>query len=246
MTSEKSQLGGLCLDEYLSGPYSSREFNQEIATLEEEISSISTCGLLSVERGHVRLKIRTKKEEIRGLKLKRSQHSETIPETYPTIDLSFLTMANEIRHQDNIGLIYHVKVPRFSVYRVFGNNKFSVGVTSNPHAPTYDAWVRPFFLPKVIKKPLMENVALPFAYYATSYLNIGVPEETKEKISKAKKEFGRRNLFFVAETKPEDWNVQVQTKDPLVIGVRKKRAYLLDQFDTTPLENYVAREFRTD
>lgn len=75
------------------------------------------------------------------------------------------------------------------------------------------------------------------------------PRETRERIIKAKPLFGN-DLFIVAETKPEEWTIGRYVpprlvEEPLVIGVIDDKCFLVDQFDTTPLEDYVRREFTT-
>ena len=78
-----------------------------------------------------------------------------------------------------------------------------------------------------------------------SYFNALIPQETKTKIKKARWDFSTYNLFFISETKPEEWNIEegIKTMDPLVIGVKDDKCYLIDKFDTTPLEEYVIQEF---
>ncbi len=62
-----------------------------------------------------------------------------------------------------------------------------------------------------------------------------------------------RMMYFIAETKPEDWKQvpldQIRpspryTVEPLAVLVVDNRMFLVDHFDTTPLENYVRKEFK--
>jgi hypothetical protein len=93
----------------------------------------------------------------------------------------------------------------------------------------------------------------------SSQFNAAIPENTKERIEEAKP-FFKNDLYFITETKPEEWNVEAIkgnpkiveypfreireiTEDPLVVGVYRDRAYLVDFFDATPLEDYVRSEF---
>jgi len=69
-----------------------------------------------------------------------------------------------------------------------------------------------------------------------------IPQETKEKIKEAESIFDAE-LYLIAETRPETWNVKNVTADPLLIGIFEDKSYLIDHFNTTPLENYVMREF---
>ena len=68
------------------------------------------------------------------------------------------------------------------------------------------------------------------------------PEEIKEKINETERIFNKE-LYLIAETKPEEWNVQVIKSDPLLTGVYDGKCFLVDHFNTTSIENYVRREF---
>jgi hypothetical protein len=77
-----------------------------------------------------------------------------------------------------------------------------------------------------------------------SQLNIIVPETVKKKISRFRKSFGDQ-VYFVAETKSSDWNIEseIQT-DPLVIGITEEgHCALIDHFNNTPSENHAKKEF---
>ena len=79
-----------------------------------------------------------------------------------------------------------------------------------------------------------------------------IPDSTKERIAEALQIFGdykswsdetEPNIYIIKEA--VSWQRVVPAGDPLVIGVRGKQAYLIDQFDTTPIERYVVDEFCT-
>ena len=69
-----------------------------------------------------------------------------------------------------------------------------------------------------------------------------IPQRVKKRIDVAKEIFDK-GLYLIAETKPEEWNVQTITPDPLLAGVLGAKCYLVDSFETTPMEDYVKREF---
>lgn len=74
-----------------------------------------------------------------------------------------------------------------------------------------------------------------------------IPDRTKQEVSEAKTIFGDR-LFLIAETKPEDWTLTKIprpriVKDPLILGIIANKCYLVDHFDTSPVEDYARREF---
>lgn len=78
-----------------------------------------------------------------------------------------------------------------------------------------------------------------------------IPKQTKEKIKEAKQIFGYveertdrlYNVFLIAEVKPEAWKKKVIISDPLLVGKDNEKFFLVDKFNTTPLEDYVSREF---
>lgn len=75
-----------------------------------------------------------------------------------------------------------------------------------------------------------------------------IPEETKRSVKEATKYFPENQIMLVAETKLENWNVELRhlpiTKDPIVIGISKYGGcFLIDHFDTTPLEDLVKDQF---
>ncbi len=79
-----------------------------------------------------------------------------------------------------------------------------------------------------------------------SQFNGLIPEETKRSVKEATKYFPENKIMLVAETKPENWNIEFRhiTKDPVVIGVSKYGGcFLIDHFDTTPLEDLVRSNF---
>ncbi len=73
-----------------------------------------------------------------------------------------------------------------------------------------------------------------------------IPEDSRQKIKQAQNYFD--NIYFVAETKPEEWTVSEHIiprflRDPLIVGVFDKNCFLIDKFETTPVEDYVSKEF---
>lgn len=78
-------------------------------------------------------------------------------------------------------------------------------------------------------------------------LNGIIPQETREKIAEAKKNF--EQLFVAAEVKK--WNLEYKTVptprprnyDPLVLGWDGTNLWIIDHFDLTPTERYIKDEF---
>jgi hypothetical protein len=79
-----------------------------------------------------------------------------------------------------------------------------------------------------------------------------IPDETRAKIRSVHRSF--EQVYLLAETTPESWRLERVGKsfrqqvrdlwdDPLVVGYAAGTLWLIDSFDPTPLEQYVASEF---
>ena len=235
-------LGNVCIDNYVRDSLSKSQREEREVAMKNKISEIRKEGILYAERMPYDLLIK---------------RSNQLPadEKYPQLDPSFLSMSNEIK-RDN----HTLSVPKFSVYPIYGRHgktSFTVGF----HVPIYSGGEYHWHdfhiddLLKIFTEHLYRAAQKSSSDYVqqlkkvnkmaeiTSHFQGIVPVETKQKIKEAKKIFGKRELFFIAETRPESWDVQEITKDPLVVGVLEDKCYLVDKFDTTPLEEYVSREF---
>ncbi len=73
-----------------------------------------------------------------------------------------------------------------------------------------------------------------------------IPEHIKQKIREARQDFGEK-IFIIAETHPSDWSLEESLPpprvDPLVVGIYNNVFYLIADFDTTELEQFVKNEF---
>jgi len=113
-------------------------------------------------------------------------------------------------------------------------------------------------LPKKTRKKIkrvFEDYKLNLAYnrYDNRLVRLGsnfngiVPTKIKQRVEEARR-FFQDNIFLVAETKPEEWSIQTSpesriVRDPLLLGVIDNDCFYIDEFNTTPLEDYVKREF---
>ncbi len=91
-----------------------------------------------------------------------------------------------------------------------------------------------FELPSALKKDQYQR-------FETRFSNI-IPDATRDKIHKAQEQ--NLELFFIVEAK--EWVKSPKPQkpsDPLLIGYDGKFFYLIDQFDTTPLEEFAATAF---
>lgn len=73
-----------------------------------------------------------------------------------------------------------------------------------------------------------------------------LPDSSRNKLIEADAIFGKE-VYLIAETKPSQWEISKPKpriiKDPLLVGISNEKCYLVDYFDTTPMENYVRKEF---
>ncbi len=255
--------GGVSLEKYLSGPVEQAEAEQRRLSLREKIKQIKRSGKLAVEAMPLQmLETRVRQAPVDALYPQLdpsflSMSHQTHFRGYP-VDVPKFSVYHIYPGENH----FQIKMGRwgdfFRLWTDLGRgyqdkNKPSVLVgplrastiidkealkTGNG---TYDFEPQSDFT-KWLKEKWLKEKGYPEVEF-TSMMNGIVPPKTKEKIKQAKRIFGKRGLFFIAETKPEAWNVREFTKDPLVAGVLEDKCYLIDKFDTTPLEEYVTREF---
>lgn len=72
--------------------------------------------------------------------------------------------------------------------------------------------------------------------------NGAIPDATRAKIKLAEKDFGLQNIFILSDV---SWVQKTTYTDPLVIGLKDGNLWLIDAFETTPSEEYIAQEFTT-
>lgn len=76
----------------------------------------------------------------------------------------------------------------------------------------------------------------------TSVFDGFIPKETKRNLKVAENIFGRQ-LYIVAEAK--NWQGKpIPIVDPLILGHINNECFLVSQFNCTPVEDYVKREFK--
>lgn len=71
-----------------------------------------------------------------------------------------------------------------------------------------------------------------------------LPNTARKSIKEAGDVFGKSNVFLVAPVL--EWDVVRPTVDPLVVGNDGSKLWLVDRFDTVPVEEYIAEEFTTN
>lgn len=155
---------------------------------------------------------------------------------YPALDLSFLRWGWCRR-----------KYPRFAVFQI-RDGLCSMLINRGGYvmeAPAFycdahrDLPKRWFWLgPDVLNDVLVQEVRIRCEFAGV------LPDPTRAKIKDALPDFGgsySSPIYIVQETTKKDWKAEKirAPKDPLVIGVKEGRAFLIDQFDVTPAEDYI-------
>ena len=184
---------------------------------------------------------------------------------YPAIDPSFLNMRNKSTYTGKYGGFcfacnFDLSLPHFAVYSLdspyckievelahkkkeYRDSKLWITSfeMSNPELPSQ----LENSLRKAIRLEDWENVwndrNICKTWEFTSVFTGIIPKETKKRIKSVQKIFGR-DIYIIAEA--ENWEgEEVPNTDPLVVGVIDDKCFLLDEFDCTPMEEYVRREF---
>jgi hypothetical protein len=219
-----------------------------------------TLGLEAGVREHVDSKIKEVRRE----------HLNKMARYYfpVSLDQSFLSM----RHKEKISICVgyyefkdvsaEVSLPRFAVYSL-DSPECSIEMTTHLMGTvwTEKRVNRPFSLTEVLREPLLQSLMIEMhegkSYFGwrsdyeykhtfTSSFRGIIPEEIKKKIPFARELFGEQ-LYIIAEV--EKWGCHsrdvspITSGDPLLVGVRDDTCFLISEFDTTPMEDYVRREF---
>lgn len=71
--------------------------------------------------------------------------------------------------------------------------------------------------------------------------NHTIPPKVREHIREIQKGKLFSRLLVIAEV--DEWGIEPRPADPLLVGESNGLFFLLDRFDTTPLESYVSKEF---
>jgi len=184
---------------------------------------------------------------------------------FPTVDPSFLNMrSREVYSLEYGGYSFACNVdlllPRFAVYSLDSPHceiEISLKYKNREYRDT-ELWMESVEmthpeLPLLLENPLKEAIRLGEwdsfcgdrahcdTWEFTSVFQGIIPKETKERIKQSQKAFGK-DIYIIAEAK--DWiGQEIPIEDPLVVGVIDDTCFLLDEFDCTTMEAYVAREF---
>ncbi|MFH1072389.1 MAG: hypothetical protein V1743_03090 [Nanoarchaeota archaeon] len=192
--------------------------------------------------------------------------AEKAARIYPELDPSFLSMQQPAKYEGK-----DICLPRFSVHCVYETTRFNI-LFNYQEFGNMDVQFSAFYLPDCIFEQYIKGME--FFPKSTNprihrcgdhgYINETpgkiskkynhlllrtefhgvIPQETRERLQEAQATFSKNRLFFIKETKPEEWSVQRVTIDPLAVGVIDGKCYLIDKFNTTPFEEYVGVEWK--
>ncbi len=199
--------------------------------------------------------------------------TNTLQTIYPIIDLSFLNMKHPAIINSNFQnkfqrYDFKTVLPRFGIYSL-NSPKCVVALTvkagykigGGSGIDCYERSIKKPKLPKELVKHLIAGISITgnkTIYYESVYLPNSceltfssqffglIPQNVKDKIQIARKAFGE-DLYLVAEA--HNWEtgkarlIHNSRDDPLIIGVKGRKSFLIAEFDCTPLEDYVRREF---
>lgn len=180
--------------------------------------------------------------------------------TYPQISPEFLKFSFHLPIKED-SYIKLIKVPRFGIYSLHDPKML---ISINPNYNIYEVGLsieKPKNLQSSITKQIYLALGLKEEKFGKLYrelrncglINIGssfngiVPSKTRKNIKDAEEIFDK-SIYFIVETKPENWHVNSHIpesfiRDPLILGVFNEKCFLIDKFDTMRLEDYVAAEF---
>lgn len=153
-----------------------------------------------------------------------------LPRTYMQLDLSFLRWDWGRR-----------KYPRFAVFRTSGHALCALELSRHPFSGAPRVHGAPDFycqahedLPRQWLGRGDNTVTL--RCHFTGALPVG----TRDRIKRATGLFNNE-VFIVQDTHWKDWKAEKirAPRDPLVFGMKSGCAWLIDQFDVTPVEDYI-------
>jgi len=192
-------------------------------------------------------------------------YNQRLTNVYCTLDPSFLSMKHpdvyKDTHDDARGIrAFKLSLPKFAIYSLnspicsfkmsisYRDKKKSLEIVefkvTSPNLPS--------FLEKSILKSLhLTGKDVVYEYGGNSISTTDfefksifkgiIPEVIKKSIGSARRSFGKE-IYVIAEA--DNWkSKKVPSDDPLIIGVKGKNCYLIEAFETTPMEEYVRREF---
>jgi hypothetical protein len=70
-----------------------------------------------------------------------------------------------------------------------------------------------------------------------------IPAGTKKKIKKAKEIFDQQ-IYIIGDTPQENWHKTTIAKEGLITGVILNQSFLIDHFQTEPIEQYLTMDYK--
>lgn len=170
---------------------------------------------------------------------------------YPTIDTSFLRSSHPKKMR--VGMDEDkLSMPHFAVYNL-DSPVCSINVNFYDDGSIRDKSIQaPKNLLDCLASRILSSIKSAgnahrvlndISVYESRFCGI-LPNMAKDKIKEATRLF-KDQIYIVAEA--QNWQGEsVVTHDPLIIGVRDNTSFLVSEFNCTPIEDYVRREFSTD
>jgi len=170
---------------------------------------------------------------------------------YPVLDL---VAVMSLPHRTQAVQGQSFKTPRFAIYDAFGSGECPISFrmwdeVTHCKARFPRVWPKDS-ADRYIKNAVQRRTPGTLGDTITLRANFAgfIPSQTRQMIRSLRPRIWNRRGFskicLVQEV--EEWNVAVVKADPLVVGIKNGVAYLVDRFDTTTFEEYVAREFSQD
>lgn len=163
-----------------------------------------------------------------------------LAQEFREIDMSFLSMT--VKQQSVLPI-----VPKFSIFHVFGDDIFSLWLRREGFlvcgSTLSNKKLEKFFI-DVYKTIGKQSTNFSINRLISKFIGI-IPSEIKDSIKEHKSKFD--NLYLVKEA--DNWTFksepipQPPSPDPLIIGEKNNKYYLISQFDLTNIEKYIVSEF---
>lgn len=169
--------------------------------------------------------------------IKAHKKDDKLTERFKVIDLSFLSMRLPAARS------YMGTLPRFATVPLFGKEPKMVVDVDRSDPLTEIRSKLPASVHAAYKADSRTLNRYDRCVYTPRML---LPEKTKHRIATALYSFHKTSLFLISETTEKEWRkTPIIEVDPLIIGVspHSGTAFLIDVFDPTPTEQYIAREF---
>lgn len=154
------------------------------------------------------------------------------------------------RHDERLGGGFeHTPLPVFAIVNVFSESGMRISAMPTEFRPVLPGDGSIYKIYADVRLGLGQTHEIFMQNRFIHWMFTGViPQKTRDLILACKNDFtqdaGRTtNIFLICETQPQEWRGEVTLADPLVAGWAHNTFWLIDRFDPTSLESYIAQEF---